>query len=133
MQLSFPQSGFDFGGDIYHRQVKLYARILSAGQTAGSFSLCSPARDVAMTLMSMEDYLGYRIVARDPDLSCETALRLMREQAEGHRSDTSYDGLTPTSLPRRISTTSIATCSDAVDSASVRSTPSFVSMADSRL
>jgi len=36
VQLSFPQSGFDFGGDIYHRQVKLYARILSAGQTGVS-------------------------------------------------------------------------------------------------
>jgi hypothetical protein len=35
-----------------------------------------------MTLMSMEDYLGYRIVARDPDLSRPIALRLMREYAE---------------------------------------------------
>jgi AcrR family transcriptional regulator len=67
---------------IYHRQVKLYARILTAGQKAGRFSLRSPARDVAMTLMSMEDYLGYRIVARDPELSRETAMRLMREYAE---------------------------------------------------
>jgi hypothetical protein len=35
-----------------------------------------------MTLMSMEDYLGYRIVARDPEMSRRTALRLMREYAE---------------------------------------------------
>jgi hypothetical protein len=35
-----------------------------------------------MTLMSMEDYLGYRIVARDPELSRKTALRLMRQYAE---------------------------------------------------
>ena len=35
-----------------------------------------------MTLMSMEDYFGYRIAARDPDLSRETALRLMRQYAE---------------------------------------------------
>ena len=35
-----------------------------------------------MTLMSMEDYFGYRIVARDPELSREIALRLMREYAE---------------------------------------------------
>ena len=67
---------------IYHRQVKLYTRILTAGAEAGMFALRSPAIDVAMTLMSMEDYLGYRIVARDPDLSRETALRLMREYAE---------------------------------------------------
>jgi AcrR family transcriptional regulator len=67
---------------IYHRQVKLYTRILSAGVKAGTFSLRTPARDVAMTLMSMEDYLGYRIVARDPELSREIAMRLMREYAE---------------------------------------------------
>ena len=36
-----------------------------------------------MTLMSMEDYLGYRIVARDPLVDRATALRLMRGYAEG--------------------------------------------------
>ena len=35
-----------------------------------------------MTLMSMEDYLGYRIVARDPAMNRRTALRLMRQYAE---------------------------------------------------
>jgi hypothetical protein len=35
-----------------------------------------------MTLMALEDYLGYRIVARDPALDRQTALRLMREYAE---------------------------------------------------
>ena len=46
------------------------------------FQLKSPARDIAMTLMSMEDYFGYRIVARDPQISRATALRLMRQYAE---------------------------------------------------
>ena len=59
---------------IYHRQVGLY--------TAGVFELHSPAKDIAMTLMSMEDYLGYRIVARDPQVDRATALRLMRQYAE---------------------------------------------------
>lgn len=67
---------------IYHRQVKLYVRILNSGTKAGTFELRTPALDVAMTLMSMEDYLGYRIVARDPELSRKTAVRLMREYAE---------------------------------------------------
>ncbi|MGA5536674.1 TetR/AcrR family transcriptional regulator [Mycolicibacterium nivoides] len=67
---------------IYHRQVGLYAQILETGSTAGIFTLTAPARDIAMTLMSMEDYLGYRIVARDPDLDRATALRLMRGYAE---------------------------------------------------
>jgi AcrR family transcriptional regulator len=67
---------------IYHRQVGLYADLLSGGQGSGVFRLRHPARDIAMTLMSMEDYFGYRIAARDPDLSRETALRLMRQYAE---------------------------------------------------
>ncbi|KWX25853.1 TetR family transcriptional regulator [Mycolicibacterium wolinskyi] len=67
---------------IYHRQVKLYTRILESGAQSGVFRLGSPARDIAMTLMAMEDYLGYRIVARDPELSRETALRLQRGYAE---------------------------------------------------
>ncbi|MGV0851695.1 TetR/AcrR family transcriptional regulator [Mycolicibacterium phlei] len=67
---------------IYHRQVDLYVHILDSGIRSDVFELRSPARDIAMTLMSMEDYLGYRIVARDPDLDRDTALRLMRGYAE---------------------------------------------------
>lgn len=66
---------------IYHRQVDLYSDLLTTGFDAGVFQLNSPARDIAMTLMSMEDYFGYRIVARDPELDRRTALRLMREYA----------------------------------------------------
>ena len=67
---------------IYHRQVDLYTQILTAGRKKKTFALSSPARDIAMTLMSMEDYLGYRIVARDPAMNRRTALRLMRQYAE---------------------------------------------------
>ncbi len=67
---------------IYHRQVDLYTDLLTAGAEAGAFTLGVPARDIAMTLMSMEDYFGYRIVARDPEISRTTALRLMRQYAE---------------------------------------------------
>lgn len=67
---------------IYHRQVDLYTQILTAGRKKKAFVLSSPARDIAMTLMSMEDYLGYRIVARDPAMNRRTALRLMRQYAE---------------------------------------------------
>ncbi|GAA2541544.1 TetR/AcrR family transcriptional regulator [Mycolicibacterium diernhoferi] len=66
---------------IYHRQVGLYTDLLTAGSDTGAFQLNSPARDIAMTLMAMEDYLGYRIVARDPGLDRATALHLMREYA----------------------------------------------------
>jgi AcrR family transcriptional regulator len=67
---------------IYHRQVSLYTDLLDSGSNAGVFQLTHPARDIAMSLMSMEDYFGYRIVARDPELSRATALRLMRQYAE---------------------------------------------------
>jgi len=67
---------------IYHRQVDLYTQILTSGAQSGALRLRAPARDIAMTLMSMEDYLGYRIVARDPALDRPTALRLMRQYAE---------------------------------------------------
>ena len=67
---------------IYHRQVDLYTRILEAGAGSGVFRLGPAARDAAMTLMAMEDYFGYRIVARDPEITRSTALRLMRGYAE---------------------------------------------------
>lgn len=67
---------------IFHRQVNLYGRILSAGAADGTFDLRLPVRDIATALMSMEDYLGYRIVARDPGVDRAAALRLMRGHAE---------------------------------------------------
>jgi AcrR family transcriptional regulator len=67
---------------IYHRQVDLYTGILEAGAGSGVFRLGAPARDAAMTLMAMEDYFGYRIVARDPEITVSTAVRLMRGYAE---------------------------------------------------
>lgn len=67
---------------IYHRQVGLYTDLLESGAAAGAFRLTGSARDIAMSLMAMEDYFGYRIVARDPGLDRVTALRLMRQYAE---------------------------------------------------
>lgn len=67
---------------IYHRQVGLYSSLLTRGAKDGVFELACPADDIAMTLMSMEDYFGYRIVARDPQLDRGTALRLMRQYAQ---------------------------------------------------
>ncbi|ANW65718.1 TetR family transcriptional regulator [Mycobacterium sp. djl-10] len=67
---------------IYHRQVDLYTDLLTAGAATSAFTLQSPPRDIAMTLMAMEDYFGYRIVARDPQINRVHALRLMRQYAE---------------------------------------------------
>ncbi|GAA2836294.1 TetR family transcriptional regulator [Leucobacter komagatae] len=67
---------------IYHRQVGLYASVLADGEARGVFQLRQDAHEIAMTLMSMEDYLGYRIVARDPQISRNIALNLMRGYAD---------------------------------------------------
>ncbi len=80
-------AGFDLKsrsdvGTIYHRQVGLYESILDEGSRAGAFNLQQDAHDIAMTIMSIEDYLGYRIAARDPLVTRATALRLMRNYVE---------------------------------------------------
>ncbi|MDN5855479.1 MAG: TetR family transcriptional regulator C-terminal domain-containing protein, partial [Actinomycetia bacterium] len=67
---------------ILHRQVALYTAVLEAGAIAECFDLAYDPADIAMTLMSMEDYLGYRIAARDPQIGRADALRLMRNYAE---------------------------------------------------
>lgn len=66
---------------IYHRQVGLYAEVLTRGVRSGAFTLVGESTDIAMTLMAMEDYFGYRIVARDPQIDRPTGLRLMRGYA----------------------------------------------------
>lgn len=76
-------AGFDLENrsdvqSIYHHQVDLYESVLTAGVERGDIHLRQDAREVAMTLMSMEDYLGYRIVARDPQITRDFALQLMR-------------------------------------------------------
>lgn len=67
---------------IFHRQVSLYVRLLAGGVTAGVFTPVVSIEDIATTLMSLEDYVGYRIVARDPLMSRDLGLRLMRQYAE---------------------------------------------------
>lgn len=80
-------AGFEFDtrpdvSEIYHRQVSLYESILEAGAAKGVLTLTSGAHEIAQTIMALEDYLGYRIVARDPLLSRPIALRLIRDYAE---------------------------------------------------
>lgn len=62
---------------IFHRQVGLYEQVLVEGVQRGEFTLAGPATDIAMNLMALEDYYGYRIVARDPAIDRATALRMM--------------------------------------------------------
>ncbi len=80
-------AGFEFDrkpevSEIYHRQVGLYQSIFEYGASTGAFALAGPARGLAQSIMAMEDYLGYRIVARDPALDRPLALRLIRDYAQ---------------------------------------------------
>lgn len=67
---------------IYHRQVDLYADVLREGAAACEFTLTGEALDIARALMSLEDYLGFRIAARDPDITRADAIRIMTTTAE---------------------------------------------------
>lgn len=67
---------------IYHRQVELYADVLREGAEAGEFTLTGAALDIARALMSLEDYLGFRIAARDPQVTREDAIRIMTTTVE---------------------------------------------------
>ena len=75
-----PQFG-ELISDIFNVQVAIYEDLLVAGAESGIFTLAAPAADVARTLMVMEDYLGFRIVAFDPSFTREIAIRLMRQYA----------------------------------------------------
>lgn len=80
-------AGFEFDKrpevrEIYHRQVGLYESIFDYGAEAGAFVLAGPAHELAQTIMAMEDYLGYRIVARDHEFDRASALHLVRSYAQ---------------------------------------------------
>lgn len=66
---------------IYHRQSALYETVIAGGAANGEFVLKASATEIAMSLMSLEDYLGYRIVARDHNIDRNLALGLMRSYA----------------------------------------------------
>lgn len=80
-------AGFEFDrrpavSEIYHRQVGLYESIFEYGASCSRFTLAGRPRDLARSIMAMEDYLGYRIVARDPVLNRPVALSLVRGYAQ---------------------------------------------------
>jgi AcrR family transcriptional regulator len=80
-------AGFEFDKrpevrEIYHRQVGLYESIFEYGAATGRFTLAGPAHELAQSIMALEDYLGYRIVARDREFDRPSALHLVRSYAE---------------------------------------------------
>lgn len=70
------------GHPVYHRQAQMYQQILDEGAEQGQFVLVAEAVDISRTLMALEDYLGFRVVAGDPTFDRPAALRLVRQYAE---------------------------------------------------
>lgn len=65
-----------------HLQVAMYESILEDGIAAGEFVTVMPTRDIARTLIALEDYFGFRVVAHDVQFDRAEALRLLRQYAE---------------------------------------------------
>ena len=65
----------------FGRQVAMYQGVLDTGSATGEFSLTVSSWDAARILVSLEDYMGLRIVADDPALDRVSAIALMRSYA----------------------------------------------------
>jgi len=63
--------------EVFHRQAEIYRDLVVSGSESGAFTPVEEPDDIARTLMVMEDYLGFRIVALDPAFTRAEALRLM--------------------------------------------------------
>lgn len=62
-------------GRLWEREVSLYADLLERGAAAGAFALHSPAREIAETVVALEDSFDLHLVARNPSVDRATAVR----------------------------------------------------------
>lgn len=66
---------------LFERQVALYTGVLEAGAASGVFSLKGSARDLARSLVVMEDGLGLALTNKIPTLRREEAIGLLEVYA----------------------------------------------------
>lgn len=66
---------------LFERQVALYMGVLEAGAAAGVFNLKGCARDIARSLVVMEDGLGLALTNKVPTLRREEAIGLLEVYA----------------------------------------------------
>ena len=66
---------------LFERQVALYGGLLEAGRALGKFTLAGPAREIARTLVVMEDGLGLGLTNKVQTLSRPEAIRLLETYA----------------------------------------------------
>ena len=66
---------------LFERQVALYMAVLEAGAAGGAFRLARPAREIARTLVVMEDGLGLALTNKVQTLKRDEAITLLETYA----------------------------------------------------
>ncbi len=66
---------------LFERQVAIYMGVLEAGAARGDFRLSGPARDIARSLVVMEDGLGLALTNKVQTLKKEEAIALLETYA----------------------------------------------------
>lgn len=66
---------------LFERQVAIYMAVLEAGAARGDFRLAGPARDIARSLVVMEDGLGLGLTNKVQTLRKEEAIALLTTYA----------------------------------------------------
>ncbi|GAA2363070.1 TetR/AcrR family transcriptional regulator [Saccharopolyspora halophila] len=66
---------------LYDREVALYAAVLEIGRATGRFTLSRPVREIAATLVALEDGLGLHLISNNTSVERSTAKHLLAECA----------------------------------------------------
>ncbi|MER7014241.1 TetR/AcrR family transcriptional regulator [Saccharopolyspora sp. NPDC000359] len=66
---------------LYDREVALYGSVLEVGRATGEFTLSRPVREIAETLVALEDGLGLHLMSNNTSVERSTAEHLLTEYA----------------------------------------------------
>lgn len=66
---------------LYDREVALYDAVLEIGRATGEFAFSRPAREIAATLVALEDGLGLHLMSNNTSVERDAAKHLLTECA----------------------------------------------------
>ncbi|MEB3370910.1 TetR/AcrR family transcriptional regulator [Saccharopolyspora mangrovi] len=66
---------------LYDREVALYSSVLEVGRATGRFTLSQPVREIAESLVALEDGLGLHLISNNTSLEHSAAKHLLTEYA----------------------------------------------------
>lgn len=66
---------------LYDREVALYSSVLEVGRATGRFTLSQPVREIAETLVALEDGLGLHLISNNTSVEHSAAKHLLTEYA----------------------------------------------------